>query len=330
MVEEFKPYLQTPQALQDKLCTYRIPGEERQVFDVIVRQTYGWNKPSDKIALSQFNQKTNGIPRAKCSQLLKSLLLKKVIGVTENGNGDQVNTYHINENYKEWVLLPKKVTVTENGNTSVTKKGNSTVTENGNHNIYSFKDTIKDTLNTLPEKTKPPKSAKKITCIENEARDHKIPAELQDCFWLNKNTYLCSEWENLKLKWSQRFKRTLKDYENSFLFELRACNDWFESGQDKGKDRREDKSAFLRQWLTKVERRLIEKENHLKSKAAAVQAVLAVATTVQAPVAHIIPWPVGGHCLNSAGIVVDADGKECRNENRKRVRSVNNVREEID
>ena len=38
---------------------YRISGEENQIWEVIIRQTYGFHKSSDYISLSQFCLKTN-------------------------------------------------------------------------------------------------------------------------------------------------------------------------------------------------------------------------------------------------------------------------------
>ena len=40
--------------IMEALCRHRIPGEDRQVLDVIFRKTYGFNKIEDYISLSQF------------------------------------------------------------------------------------------------------------------------------------------------------------------------------------------------------------------------------------------------------------------------------------
>ena len=42
----------------EALVGFRIPGEQRQVLDYIIRETYGWRKKEDGIALSQFVQAT--------------------------------------------------------------------------------------------------------------------------------------------------------------------------------------------------------------------------------------------------------------------------------
>lgn len=103
--------------LMEAFCRFRIPGEERQVVDTIIRKTYGWHKTEDAIALSQFAENT-GLNKPHVIKAIKSLLLKKVIIVTIKGNAP-AKTYRINKNYDQWIPLPKKVT-------SITKKGNDT------------------------------------------------------------------------------------------------------------------------------------------------------------------------------------------------------------
>lgn len=112
--------------IYDALCRFRIPGEERQVLDVIIRKTYGWNKKEDAISLSQFVEMT-GMNKPHIVMAIKGLLLKKVIIVTKNGNAP-AKVYRFNKNYDEWIALPKKVilpktviSVTKNGKTSLPK-----------------------------------------------------------------------------------------------------------------------------------------------------------------------------------------------------------------
>lgn len=120
-------YIKIATEIQDAFCHFRIPGEERQVLDTIIRKTYGWNKCEDAISLSQFVEAT-GMNKPHVIQAIKGLLLKKVISVTEKGN-DIAKVYKFNKNYEEWIPLPKKVTlpkkvivVTEKGNLALPKK----------------------------------------------------------------------------------------------------------------------------------------------------------------------------------------------------------------
>ena len=112
--------------IMDALCRIRIPGEEMQVLNVILRKTYGWKKCEDAISLSQFVEMT-GMNKPHIIQSVKGLLLKKVILVTENGKAT-AKVYKFNKDYDQWKPLPKKVmlpktvkSVTENGNLPLPK-----------------------------------------------------------------------------------------------------------------------------------------------------------------------------------------------------------------
>jgi phage replication O-like protein O len=98
----------------EALAHIRLSGEEMQVMWVIFRKTYGWHKKEDAISLGQFSQMT-GLTRIHVLRAINKLLPKKVIRVTKNGN-NSVNVYEFNKDYEEWVVLPKKVTVTKKGN----------------------------------------------------------------------------------------------------------------------------------------------------------------------------------------------------------------------
>ena len=64
--------------IMEALAKYRIPGQEIQLIWVLLRKTWGWNKKSDYISLSQW-AKLTGIKRTKCSALLNSLISKNII-----------------------------------------------------------------------------------------------------------------------------------------------------------------------------------------------------------------------------------------------------------
>lgn len=96
----------------------RIPGEARQVLDVIIRKTWGYQKKQDRIAISQLCAGTG----------LKKQTVHKAIGklramnlVTQKGD-DKGNILGFQKDFEKWVPLPKKVTVTQLG-TAVTNMG---------------------------------------------------------------------------------------------------------------------------------------------------------------------------------------------------------------
>lgn len=87
--------------IYDALCSFRIPGEVRQIFDVIIRKTYGFNKPVDKIANTQIIALT-GLAKGNVSRGLSSLITHKLVikGDNFSMNG---KTLGINKDYDEWI-----------------------------------------------------------------------------------------------------------------------------------------------------------------------------------------------------------------------------------
>lgn len=124
-----------PNELLDALAAYRIPGEQMQCLLVIARKTYGFQKKSDMIANSQFCGAT-GLKKQHVNRAIKGLIEKKVVTKDDYG---KVPTYRINKNYWQWVVSPKKTTVTKNGSEQYPKKGptKESITK---ENILSGKD----------------------------------------------------------------------------------------------------------------------------------------------------------------------------------------------
>lgn len=106
-------YVKIANELWDALTAIRIPGEMRQVLDVIIRKTYGFNKKMDWIPLLQF-VKATGLSKVHVCRALKRLTGEMNI-VTQKGNSKSVS-YSLNKHYLTWKPLPKKVTVTQKGN----------------------------------------------------------------------------------------------------------------------------------------------------------------------------------------------------------------------
>jgi phage replication O-like protein O len=101
-------YVKIANELFDALCRIRIAGEQRQCLDVIIRKTYGFNKKSDCIALSQFVNIT-GIRKQNVKRALIALESKNIITVINKDN-DVAIRYRINKNYASWEKLSKKST----------------------------------------------------------------------------------------------------------------------------------------------------------------------------------------------------------------------------
>lgn len=137
--------------IADRLCSFRISGQEWQIIWVVLRKTWGWltdpnNKKSpkkkmDRIALSQFEKYTN-IDRRKCHTLLKRLVDKKIIIRAVTQKGDKVIIrYGFQKDYDKWKLSPKKVTVTQKGDGLSPKKVSKLSPKKVN-----TKDTLKETI----------------------------------------------------------------------------------------------------------------------------------------------------------------------------------------
>lgn len=90
-------FFRYPIILENYWCT--LEGSEQKVLDYILRQTYGWNKKSDKISLSQFakgngkNTKGAGISETQAVAALKALEEKGYITVERKAR--KTNIIHL-------------------------------------------------------------------------------------------------------------------------------------------------------------------------------------------------------------------------------------------
>ncbi len=112
-------YVAIANDIYDAFRSIRISGEARQVLDCIIRQTYGYNKKTDRIALSQFCEWTGMKKPEVCRALAKLQMMKIVIGKKAN-HKNIATEYGLNKNYEEWILLAKKPT-------SIGKKANTKI-----------------------------------------------------------------------------------------------------------------------------------------------------------------------------------------------------------
>ncbi|MBM2833391.1 MAG: hypothetical protein HW406_552 [Candidatus Brocadiaceae bacterium] len=107
--------------LLEALARTRVPGEARQVFDTILRKTYGFGKKEDAISLSQLVLATGILKPNVCASLNQ---LKKMNLIIQKDN-TIANIYSINKDYTAWRPLSKKIT-------PLSKK--ITIEENNQHN----------------------------------------------------------------------------------------------------------------------------------------------------------------------------------------------------
>lgn len=100
-------YIQIATSFFDALYRMRIPGEARQVFDCILRKTWGWKKREDYIPLSQFCLET-GLKKSNVIRA-RDILVKMNLVVIEKDNEEWIK-YRINKDFESWKPLSKKIT----------------------------------------------------------------------------------------------------------------------------------------------------------------------------------------------------------------------------
>jgi phage replication O-like protein O len=135
-----------PNEILEALVKIRLPGQARQVLDLIMRKTFGFNKSEDRISLSQFAKGT-GIGKTHVARAINRLISMNVITKIGNRAG---TFYKLNTDVVLWNALPISVDSTKNGNT-LTKIGNKAVPKMV-HTKYKSKDnTTKDTIKGIPD-----------------------------------------------------------------------------------------------------------------------------------------------------------------------------------
>lgn len=84
-----------------------LSGQELRVSLFILRKTYGFNKKEDYISLSQIGKAIKA-SKIRCSQIVNSLQLMKILIVKENING-KTKKYMFNKDYEQWNTVNKKL-----------------------------------------------------------------------------------------------------------------------------------------------------------------------------------------------------------------------------
>ncbi|MDI6808285.1 MAG: replication protein [Candidatus Eisenbacteria bacterium] len=92
-------HVQVANELFDALARMRIPGEQRQVLDVIIRLTYGWNKKDSKISYAEFVVRT-GLQQGHVFRALKALEEHNLVKKSLTG-------YRIQKDYGKWLSYSK-------------------------------------------------------------------------------------------------------------------------------------------------------------------------------------------------------------------------------
>lgn len=102
-------YVRIATEVFEALARIRIPGEARQVLDLLFRKTYGFKKKEDAISLSQFVAGT-GLKKNSVCRAIKHLEDLNLVHKKENAIA---NIYRFNKDFDSWKPLPKKRTFTK-------------------------------------------------------------------------------------------------------------------------------------------------------------------------------------------------------------------------
>jgi phage replication O-like protein O len=91
-------YVKIANELIEELSKLYLSGNEWRVIMVVVRKTYGWNKKTDHISLTQFQKATN-LSRPSVVRSLKKLVAKQILVAKQQ---PFIKEYGLNKHYKEW------------------------------------------------------------------------------------------------------------------------------------------------------------------------------------------------------------------------------------
>ena len=100
-------YTRIANELLDALARIRIPGEARQVLDVIIRLTYGYQRKETSIALEEFVRRTE-IKKPNVVRAIKRLQEMGLITVIKKDNErkfdlESIGKYSINKNFEKQI-----------------------------------------------------------------------------------------------------------------------------------------------------------------------------------------------------------------------------------
>lgn len=92
----------------EALMKVNLSPYESRVLWFLFRKTYGWNKKTDRIALSQFSERI-GLDRRLVHRAIRKLSSKKMIVI--NKDDTFKIRYGFQKDYRKWKLSSKKMTV---------------------------------------------------------------------------------------------------------------------------------------------------------------------------------------------------------------------------
>ena len=184
-------YVKIANELMEAFARFRISGEARQVLDVILRKTYGFNKKEDAISLSQFTLAT-GLKKPNICRAIQKLVTMSIIIKNDN---DTISTYRFIKDYSLWKPLSKKIIsekslskkimgVIKNDNLSLSKmihtKETSTKETSTKEKRYSSEPKNDSELSAISNNSGKPTIQKQSITYSDEKHGFIIPSEFWD------------------------------------------------------------------------------------------------------------------------------------------------------
>ncbi|ENV02431.1 replication protein [Acinetobacter sp. NIPH 817] len=144
MSKKEEGYTRMPNSLIDEQIMAQLSDKAFKCLMLIIRQTSGFNRNSNKIATSQF-QEACGIKKTdKVYASIKELEQKSLIKVERKTGG--LNTYFLLENQSQNKVVPENWTTPKNGEGTTPKNGEGTTPKNGDTTKESIKENFKENL----------------------------------------------------------------------------------------------------------------------------------------------------------------------------------------
>ena len=143
--------------LSEQFCRLQLSGYQWRILWVILRQTYGWHKKTERISLSTFEERT-GIPQKHLVPPLNELVDRNIV---IKDPSTYITTYGLQKNYELWKPLRKsgvlkfgvpEIGSPENGRGDLRKSGDIKENNETSKKIHGLPPGFAPFYNAFPKK----------------------------------------------------------------------------------------------------------------------------------------------------------------------------------